>query len=286
LPLLSVGMSDSTLDLFIDLFEASTQLALQLAAPVLVTLLVTDLALGFIGKTMPQLNIMTAGLSIRALVGMLVLIFGIRITSQVIRDAVWDDTQIVRSRCIRRRSAALAPRRTRRTGEPCPKIVAQETAQKPRHPVAARRLATPATSRAAPIFPRRSCSSAFFFLLKNFGSPIVAALKRIITDMLAADSLGNFDIAAMAQVPTMMANAGAAIAPLFSRHRADRDRRQHVAGGPELQRRPPDSQHRRAQSGEGLGRIFGGTRSLVRLAMSSSKWFSSPPWPIAPFMAA
>ena len=95
LPLLSVGMSRPILDLFIDLFSASTQLALQLAAPVLVTLLITDLALGFVGKTMPQLNIMSAGLSIRALVGMLVIIFGIGITSSVIRDAVWDDTQIV-----------------------------------------------------------------------------------------------------------------------------------------------------------------------------------------------
>jgi len=55
---------------------------------VLVTLLAVDLALGFIGKTMPQLNIMSAGLSIRAIVGMVVLIVGIGMTSTVLRQAV------------------------------------------------------------------------------------------------------------------------------------------------------------------------------------------------------
>jgi len=93
LPLLSAGVTPSVLNLLVGLLQSATQLALQLAAPVLVTLLATDLALGFIGKTMPQLNVMTAGLSIRALVGMLVLIVGIGFTSKVIRasllDAMW-----------------------------------------------------------------------------------------------------------------------------------------------------------------------------------------------------
>jgi flagellar biosynthetic protein FliR len=95
LPLLSVGINRSLLDLFIGLFQASTELALQLAAPVLVTLLVVDLALGFIGKTMPQLNVMSAGLTIRSLVGMIVLIVGISLTSQVIREAVIVDMNAV-----------------------------------------------------------------------------------------------------------------------------------------------------------------------------------------------
>jgi len=95
LPLLSVGISKSLLDVFISLFEIATQLALRLAAPVLVTLLVVDLALGFVGKTMPQLNIMSAGLSIRAIVGLFVVIVGIGLTSQVIRTAVLDGMDTV-----------------------------------------------------------------------------------------------------------------------------------------------------------------------------------------------
>jgi len=60
-------------------------LAMQLAAPMLVTMLIVDLVLGFVGKTVPQLNIMTAGISVRALVGMLVLIVGLGLTSSIIR---------------------------------------------------------------------------------------------------------------------------------------------------------------------------------------------------------
>ncbi|HTW93176.1 MAG TPA: flagellar biosynthetic protein FliR [Tepidisphaeraceae bacterium] len=91
LPLLSGGMTGPMLGWMIDLFQASTTLALQLAAPVLVTLMITDLALGFVGKTMPQLNVMSAGISIRALVGLTVIIVGIGLTDSVIRQAVQED---------------------------------------------------------------------------------------------------------------------------------------------------------------------------------------------------
>ncbi len=95
LPLLSVGMDRTLLDLLIGLFMASTTLAIQLAAPVLVTLLVVDLSLGFVSKTMPQLNVMSAGLTLRSLVGMLVLIVGLVLTSDVMRGALIDSMNVV-----------------------------------------------------------------------------------------------------------------------------------------------------------------------------------------------
>jgi flagellar biosynthesis protein FliR len=95
MPLLSVGISKSLVDVFVSLFQAATELAIRLAAPVLVTMVVVDMALGFIGKTMPQLNVMSAGLSIRVIVGMLVLMFGIGLTSQVMRSAVLDGMETV-----------------------------------------------------------------------------------------------------------------------------------------------------------------------------------------------
>ena len=54
----------------------------------LVTMLIVDLVLGLIGKTMPQMNVMSAGLTLRAVVGMLIVIVGLSLTSNVIRDAV------------------------------------------------------------------------------------------------------------------------------------------------------------------------------------------------------
>ena len=54
----------------------------------LVTMLLTDVVLGFIGKTIPQINVMTAGLPLRSLVGMVVLIFGLMMCSRVIEESM------------------------------------------------------------------------------------------------------------------------------------------------------------------------------------------------------
>lgn len=88
LPLMSVGMNPAVLDLLVGVLSGAAVLAVQLAAPMLLTMLIVDLALGFIGKTMPQMNVMTAGLSLRAVVGMIVLILGVKITGDVIGNAL------------------------------------------------------------------------------------------------------------------------------------------------------------------------------------------------------
>jgi flagellar biosynthesis protein FliR len=88
LPPLSVGLNADVLDMMTRVLAASAVLAFQLAAPTLLTMLIVDLALGFVGKTMPQLNVMSAGLSIRVVVGMIVLIFGVHITGKVIGRAL------------------------------------------------------------------------------------------------------------------------------------------------------------------------------------------------------
>jgi flagellar biosynthetic protein FliR len=77
LPLMSVSINQSVLDLVIRMFQTATMLAVRLAAPVLVTMLIVDMVLGFLGKTMPQMNVMTMGLSIKALVGLVILIMGL-----------------------------------------------------------------------------------------------------------------------------------------------------------------------------------------------------------------
>jgi len=88
LPLLSVGIDAHVFDLLVRLLHACTVLAFQLAAPVLVTMLVVDLALGFIGKTMPQINVMSAGVSMRGLVSMVVVLVGLGLTGSVIGKAI------------------------------------------------------------------------------------------------------------------------------------------------------------------------------------------------------
>jgi flagellar biosynthesis protein FliR len=86
LPLMSVGIDKALLDLVVGLLGAATNLAMQLAAPMLVTMLLTDVVLGFLSKTIPQINVMTAGLALRSVVGIMVLILGLALSSQVIGD--------------------------------------------------------------------------------------------------------------------------------------------------------------------------------------------------------
>jgi flagellar biosynthetic protein FliR len=95
LPLLSIGINEPVFHLIVNLFQACTVLSIQLAAPMMVTMLILDLALGFVGKTIPQMNLMTAGMSLRGAVGLIVLIFGIGMTNGVIRGQLLDAMQTV-----------------------------------------------------------------------------------------------------------------------------------------------------------------------------------------------
>lgn len=88
LPLMSVTMNADLFDTFMALFTSATTLAMRMAAPMFCTMLVVDLAMGCIGKAMPQMNIMTAGLPMRAIIGLLVLWFGIYQTGDVLAGAV------------------------------------------------------------------------------------------------------------------------------------------------------------------------------------------------------
>ena len=95
LPLLSVGMTHPLLETLTGLIQSATTLAIQLAGPVFVTMLIVDTAMGFISKTMPQLNVMSAGLSLKSVVGMGVLIVGLTLTTIVIEGRVTDSMEAV-----------------------------------------------------------------------------------------------------------------------------------------------------------------------------------------------
>jgi flagellar biosynthetic protein FliR len=98
LPLLSVSVNQPVMDLVIQMFQTAAMLAVRLAAPVLTTMLIVDLTLGFLGKTMPQMNVMTMGLSIKAMVGLIVLILGLVLgsTTNVLQEAMIDSITTVR----------------------------------------------------------------------------------------------------------------------------------------------------------------------------------------------
>ena len=88
LPLMSLSVNQSVLTMLLDFFHAATLLAMQLAAPILITMLVLDLVLGLIGRTIPQMNVMSAALSLRTLVGILVVWLGLYLTGMVMGGAI------------------------------------------------------------------------------------------------------------------------------------------------------------------------------------------------------
>jgi flagellar biosynthesis protein FliR len=61
----------------------------------LVTMLVVDVALGFIGKSVPQINVMNAGLTLRSGLGIAVLIVGLMLTSEIMHDALLDSVSSI-----------------------------------------------------------------------------------------------------------------------------------------------------------------------------------------------
>lgn len=72
IPLLS-GVASLTHgpDLLIAALQLSCELAFRVAAPALLALFLVNLALGFIGRTMPQLNILAVGFSLKTMIAFL-----------------------------------------------------------------------------------------------------------------------------------------------------------------------------------------------------------------------
>jgi flagellar biosynthetic protein FliR len=97
LPLLSVPAGAGMLNLLVGMLSSATHLAIQLAAPTFITMLIVDLVLGMLSKTIPQLNLMSVGMPLRAVVGLVVLAAGFALTAGVIRSAISDSFGAVES---------------------------------------------------------------------------------------------------------------------------------------------------------------------------------------------
>jgi flagellar biosynthetic protein FliR len=69
----SVGMNPAALPTFFALFSQMFIIAFQLAAPVLIVLILTDIALGLISKTVPQLQVFVEGMPLKVGIALLIL---------------------------------------------------------------------------------------------------------------------------------------------------------------------------------------------------------------------
>lgn len=73
IPPLGFRLVDGLADLVLDLMTVAFELAIRISAPTIVALMLALVALGFISRTMPQLNILTIGFPLKLMLALLML---------------------------------------------------------------------------------------------------------------------------------------------------------------------------------------------------------------------
>jgi len=86
-PLMGFAPELRILDVVAGLLAASFVLALKVAAPVLIAMLLATVATGMVNRTIPQSNILSTGLPVRAMLGLLALAGGLSMLPALIETA-------------------------------------------------------------------------------------------------------------------------------------------------------------------------------------------------------
>ncbi|MEA1961743.1 MAG: flagellar biosynthetic protein FliR [Bacillota bacterium] len=74
IPVLGVNLGSNFIDLIIQVTVYMFVIAVKISAPIVVSVMITDIAMGFIGRTVPQLNVFIVGLPLKIMIGLFALI--------------------------------------------------------------------------------------------------------------------------------------------------------------------------------------------------------------------
>jgi len=96
IPLLSFRLDESIILLFVEMLTAAFIVGIRLAVPVTIALFLGALALGFLSRTMPQMNILTVGFLIRVCVALGVAALALSSCQDFLLGAIWDGLELVR----------------------------------------------------------------------------------------------------------------------------------------------------------------------------------------------
>lgn len=88
LPVGDVFFSTSAIDLLRDLVHQSLVLGLQAAAPILAVMSLVALAMGFLGHSVPQVNVLVIGFPVRAMINLAILAVTLSGVSRIVVDRV------------------------------------------------------------------------------------------------------------------------------------------------------------------------------------------------------
>ena len=87
LPTLQAVNAPALLDMLVKLLGTATSLAVRLAAPVFITMFIVDLAIGMVGRTVQQVGLMTAGIALRSIAGLIVLALSMALATTLLQGA-------------------------------------------------------------------------------------------------------------------------------------------------------------------------------------------------------
>jgi flagellar biosynthetic protein FliR len=96
IPMLSFRPDESVVLLLIEMLTAALIVGLRLAAPATIALFLTGTAMGFLSRTMPQMNILSVGFTVRAFVAIAVAGFALSECQDLLLDAIWNALELVR----------------------------------------------------------------------------------------------------------------------------------------------------------------------------------------------
>jgi len=86
IPTGAFSASDVPIDMVVDLINSGIDLAIRLSAPVLGVILLSLISMGFVMKTMPQINILSVGFAAKILTGLTILTISLAAINSVIHD--------------------------------------------------------------------------------------------------------------------------------------------------------------------------------------------------------
>jgi len=85
-PLGAMAISSVPLERYIDLAGAGFDMALRIAAPAMAMVFLVMVAMGFVMKTMPQINVMSVGFALKIIVGVLATAMSVQVIANVTGD--------------------------------------------------------------------------------------------------------------------------------------------------------------------------------------------------------
>ncbi len=98
IPLTSAGITNATVEKLIDIFYGMFVIAFKIAGPATVALLLTNVTLGFIARTIPQINVFIVGLPLNILVGIAAVFLSLPVIINMLNslfNTMWDDIYFI-----------------------------------------------------------------------------------------------------------------------------------------------------------------------------------------------